>query len=78
MHLGWYILIPLAIVNIFAVGVTMIFVENSGWNHWVALMVATICSTIVTLVCALLLVRWHDRRTESASTASLASDSYAG
>jgi NADH-quinone oxidoreductase subunit H len=78
MHLGWYILIPLAIVNIFAVGVAMLVVANANWNHGLALTLATILGTVVTLLFAALLVRWHDRRTESASAASMAPDSYAG
>ena len=73
MHLGWYILIPLAIVNVFAVGVAMLL-ESHGWNRWLAL----IPTVIVTLASALLLVRWHDQRTESASSASFAPDTYAG
>jgi len=73
MHLGWYILIPLAIVNVFAVGIAMLL-ESHGWNRWLAL----IPTVLATLAFAILLVRWHDRRTESASTASLAPDSYAG
>ena len=74
MHLGWYILIPLAIVNVFSVGVAMLLESEWGWNRWIAL----ILTTIVTLAFAVLLVRWHDRRTDAASTASLAPDSYAG
>jgi len=73
MHLGWYILIPLAIVNVFAVGVAMLL-EANGLNRWLAM----ILTLIVVLASAIFLVRWHDRRTESASTASLAPDSYAG
>lgn len=73
MHLGWYILIPLAIVNVFGVGIAMLL-ESNGVNRWLAL----ILTTIVTLAFAVLLVRWHDRRTESASSATLAPDSYAG
>ena len=73
MHLGWYILIPLAIVNVFSVGIAMLL-ESHGWNRWLAL----IPTTIVTLAFAILLVRWHDRHTEAASTASLAPDSYVG
>jgi len=75
MHLGWYILIPLAIVNVFAVGIAMLIAANSTWNHALVLALATIATTIVTLVCAIFLVRWHDRHTESAS---LAPDSYVG
>jgi len=73
MHLGWYILIPLAIVNVFAVGVAMLL-EANGVNRWLSM----ILTIIVVLVSAIFLVRWHDQRTESASSASLAPDSYAG
>jgi NADH-quinone oxidoreductase subunit H len=76
MHIGWYVLIPLAIVNIFAVGVAMLL-ENAGWNRWIALIV----TTIVTLATAVYLVRLHDRRTAAASSAApvgATTDSYAG
>ena len=36
MHLGWYILIPLAIVNVFSVGVAMLLESEFGWNRWLA------------------------------------------
>ena len=78
MHIGWFILIPLAIVNVVAVGVAMLLEGELGWNRWIA-MVAT---TIVTLATAGYLVRLHDKRTEIASTAAplpngAATDSYA-
>lgn len=76
MHIGWYILIPLAIVNVFAVGVAMLL-ENAGWNRWLALIVTT-CFTLAT---AIYLVRLHDKRTATASSAAPAAvttDSYAG
>jgi len=74
MHLGWYILIPLAIVNVFSVGIAMLLETEFGVTRWLALLL----TTIVTLAAAILLVRWHDKRTESASSASLAPESYAG
>lgn len=74
MHLGWYILIPLAIVNILAVGVAMLL-ENAGWNRWLAVIV----TTIFTLAVALYLVRLHDKRTAGASSAAaVTTGSYAG
>jgi NADH-quinone oxidoreductase subunit H len=74
MHLGWYILIPLAIVNIFSVGVAMWFESNFGYR-WLAMLV----TTAFTLAAAVFLVRLHDKRVEAANTATTAaSDSYAG
>jgi NADH-quinone oxidoreductase subunit H len=75
MHLGWYILIPLAIVNVFAVGIAMVLQSEYHWNRWIALVI----TTLVTLVSALFLLYLHDKRVEAASTASPATtDSYAG
>ena len=75
MHLGWYILIPLAIVNVFAVGVALLLESEFGWNRWLALIV----TTAFTLAIALFLVRLHDKRTAAASSAAAATtDSYAG
>jgi NADH-quinone oxidoreductase subunit H len=77
MHLGWYILIPLAIVNVFSVGVAMLLEVEFGWNRWIAM----ILTTVFTLLIAVLLVRLHDKRTVEASTATttaVTTDSYAG
>ncbi len=65
MHLGWYLLIPLAIVNVFFVGLAMIL--NSEY-HWY-LPIAVIVTTALTLVAALFLLRIYDQRTNAASTA---------
>jgi NADH-quinone oxidoreductase subunit H len=73
MHLGWYILIPLAVVNVLVVGIAMLL-ENAGWNRWFALIV----TTPFTLAIALYLVRLHDKRTVTASSAVAGTtDSYA-
>jgi NADH-quinone oxidoreductase subunit H len=75
MHLGWYILIPLAIVNVFSVGVAMLLELELGWNRWLALIV----TTALTLAFAVILVHLHDKRTAGASTATVdTTDSYAG
>ena len=75
MRLGWYILIPLSIVNVFGVGVAMILESEYGWNRWVALII----TTLVTLAVALFLVRVNDRRVEAASSAPAATTgSYVG
>ena len=80
MHLGWYILIPLAIVNVLAVGVAMILEMEYGWNRWLAMLV----TTVITLAAALFLMRLNDKREAAASSAAPPSeeasteDSYAG
>jgi NADH-quinone oxidoreductase subunit H len=79
MHLGWYILIPLAIVNVLAVGVAMILEMEYGWNRWLALIV----TTILTLATALFLLRLNDKRAAAATSAvppegPATEDSYAG
>lgn len=79
MHLGWYILIPLTIVNVFSVGVAMLLEAEFGWNRWIAM----IFMTAFTLLIAVLLVRLHDKRAVQASTATttttaVTTDSYAG
>lgn len=75
MHLGWYILIPLAIVNVFSVGVAMLLESEFGWNRWLAL----ILTTAFTLLVSVYLVHLHDKRTAAASSATaVPSDSYAG
>ena len=79
MHLGWYILIPLAIVNVLAVGVAMILEMEYGWNRWLALIV----TTMLTLATALFLLRLNDKRAAAATSAApqkslRPEDSYAG
>jgi NADH-quinone oxidoreductase subunit H len=75
MHLGWYILIPLTIVNVLAVGIAMLLEGEAGWNRWLA----TIVTTVFTLGVAVYLVRLHDKRTASASSAEVVpGNSYAG
>ena len=75
MHLGWYLLIPLAIVNVFSVGVAMMLEAQFGWNRWLALLV----TTVFTLAAAAFLLHLNDKRTAAASSAAAeTSDSYAG
>jgi NADH-quinone oxidoreductase subunit H len=75
MHLGWYLLIPLAIVNVFSVGVAMMLEAQFGWNRWLALLV----TTVFTLAAAAFLLHMNDKRTAAASSAAgETSDSYAG
>ncbi len=75
MHLGWYLLIPLAIVNVFSVGVAMMLEAQFGWNRWLALLV----TTVFTLIAAAFLLHLNDKRTAAASSAAAeTSDSYAG
>jgi NADH-quinone oxidoreductase subunit H len=75
MHLGWYILIPLAIINVFAVGVAMLLESEFGWNRWLAM----ILTTAFTLAVSIYLVRLQEKRSAAASSATtVTSDSYAG
>ena len=75
MHLGWYILIPLAIVNVFSVGVAMLLESEFGWNRWLAMII----TTAFTLAVSVYLVHLNDKRTAAASSATaVATDSYAG
>jgi NADH-quinone oxidoreductase subunit H len=75
MHLGWYLLIPLAIVNVFSVGVAMMLETEFGWNRWLALL----ATTVLTLLAAAFLMHLNDKRTAAASsTVADTSDSYAG
>jgi NADH-quinone oxidoreductase subunit H len=80
MGLGWYILIPLGIVNIFGVGITMILELEYGWNRWLALVV----TTLVTLGAAFFLLHLNEKRRVATSSATavakeaVAGDTYAG
>jgi len=75
MHLGWYILIPLAIVNVFSVGVALLLESEYGWNRWLAM----IATTAFTLAVSLYLVHLQDKRAAAASSAAtVTTDSYAG
>jgi NADH-quinone oxidoreductase subunit H len=75
MHLGWYILIPLAIINVLAVGIALLLESELGWNRWLAMIV----TTLFTAASAIFLVYLHDKRTAAASSAAaVTTDSYAG
>jgi uncharacterized protein (DUF983 family) len=75
MRLGWYFLIPLALVNVFSVGSAMMLELEFGWNRWVAVAL----TLTVTLGVALFLLATSDKRAAAANAASAAnSDSYAG
>lgn len=75
MHLGWYILIPLAIVNVLAVGVAMILESEFGWNRWLA----ALLTSLFTLGVAAFLVNLYDKRAAAASSsAAVVADPYAG
>ena len=74
MHLGWYILIPLAIVNVLAVGVAMILEAEFGWNRWLAVVV----TSLFTLGIAAFLVNLYDKRAASSPAAGAVTDPYAG
>jgi NADH-quinone oxidoreductase subunit H len=71
MHLSWQVLIPLAIVNLFFVGVAIFLEAELGWNRWLV----TSVTTLFTLAVLGFLIRWHDQRI-AAGTPALPSDSY--
>lgn len=75
MHLGWYILIPLAMTNILLVAMALLFESEFGWNRWLALLLANILS-----VGALtLLVHLNDKRPSPSHAApALTPDSHVG
>jgi NADH-quinone oxidoreductase subunit H len=75
MRAGWYILIPVAIANVFAAGIALFLEYEAGWNRWFAFGF----TTLFTLAVAAYLVRVHEKRTVgTARAAVMATDSYAG
>ena len=64
MRLGWHILIPLALLNVIAVGIALALQSGLGLNRWLA----TLLSTAVILIVAVLLVRWNGRYAAADST----------
>jgi len=69
------LLIPLAIINVFAVGVAMMLESEFGWNRWLALIV----TSVFTLIAAAFLLHLNDKRSAAASSAAAeTTDSYAG
>ena len=79
MRLGWHILIPLALVNVVAVGVMLALYSSLGWNRWLAALLTTLGTVIV----GMLLIRWNDKHAAAASSsvaseANTVEDSYAG
>jgi len=79
MRLGWHILIPLALINVVDVGIALALTSEFGVNRWLAMAV----TTMATLGVAMLLLRWNDKYSATASAAlvadsSIAEDSHAG
>lgn len=77
MRLGWYFLIPLSLVNVFAVGSAMMLELEFGWNRWLALAL----TLLLTLGAALLLIMFNERRAAVANDPTVIegrTDSYAG
>jgi NADH-quinone oxidoreductase subunit H len=58
MHLGWFFLIPLSIVNVMALGIGLVLHSSAGWS----LPLAMGFSTMATLLVAVVLARADDRR----------------
>lgn len=75
MHLSWYMLIPLTIVDVFSVAIAMLFESEFGWNRWLAFFL----TTVFTVAAAIFLVHMNDKRGVAAnSVATGTSDSHAG
>jgi NADH-quinone oxidoreductase subunit H len=74
MRLGWHILIPLALVNVFGVAISLALHSEFGLNRWLA----TLFTTLATLGAAMFLLRWNDKYSAAASAALLADSSIAG
>jgi NADH-quinone oxidoreductase subunit H len=47
MRLGWQFLIPLALVNVMAVGVGLVLYREQGWNLWAAMGLTTVATLVV-------------------------------
>ncbi len=58
MKLGWHFLIPVSIVNVFAMGTALLLIRSQGWSPWTAIGLAT----VATLAIAAWLIRAADRR----------------
>jgi len=75
MRLGWYFLIPVAIVNVIAIGIALILEWQYGLNRWLALGMMT----AVTLLIAVGLISADQKReAELQAPGKRASDFYAG
>jgi NADH-quinone oxidoreductase subunit H len=48
MRLGWHILIPVSIVNVLAVGTGLVLTAQLAWPRWLALLLATVVTLLVT------------------------------
>jgi NADH-quinone oxidoreductase subunit H len=75
MRVSWYILIPVAMANIFAIGIAVLLEYEAGWNRWFAFGFMS----LFPLVLAAYLMRLHEKRRAGRSPAAvMATDSYAG
>jgi len=75
MRLGWYFLIPLALVNVFSVGSALMLELEFGWNRWLAVAL----TLIITLSAALFLLAMNDKHAQAANAAAAArTDFYVG
>jgi NADH-quinone oxidoreductase subunit H len=72
MRLGWHILIPLALINVADVGIALALTSEFGVNRWAAMVV----STMATLGVAMLLLRWNDKYSVSASNTLVTDSSF--
>lgn len=73
MRLGWHILIPLALINVVDVGIALALTSEFGVNRWLAMVV----TSLATLGAAMLLLRWNDQYSVSASDTLVADSAIA-
>jgi NADH-quinone oxidoreductase subunit H len=74
LQLCWKILIPLAVLNVFAVGVAMLLAAELGWNRWLLMG----CSSTLSLIASVFLVRWRDEGIPTPASLRMDSETYAG
>jgi NADH-quinone oxidoreductase subunit H len=74
LQLCWKVLIPLAVLNVFAVGVAMLLAAELGWNRWL-LMVG---SSTFSLIASVFLVRSRDGRVSTPASLRMDPETYAG
>ncbi|HTQ97735.1 MAG TPA: NADH-quinone oxidoreductase subunit H [Candidatus Acidoferrum sp.] len=74
LQLCWKVLVPLAVLNMFAVGVAMLLASELGWNRWILMA----CSSTFSLIASVFLVRWRNAPVSAPASLRMDSETYAG
>jgi NADH-quinone oxidoreductase subunit H len=74
MRLGWHILTPLALANVFAVGMGLVVKSALAWSGALGI-AAMLPTTIATISVGIQLIHWSDRHAAAASAEIAADDS---